>query len=152
MISKSIRCELVCIVPVFNFKNCSKAALQYHVYIISFICSYNHLITNYINYLYLDYHQINHHDCNQALQLYPMPLLSPPPPSISPPPITDPRSPKQHPRNPPTDRCAYQHAVDTFMRSCAGYCVATFVLGIGDRHPSNIMVTQSGQVCVELGG
>lgn len=40
----------------------------------------------------------------------------------------------------------YEEAIDTFTRSCAGYCVATFVLGIGDRHPENIMVTEEGQV------
>ena len=40
----------------------------------------------------------------------------------------------------------YEQAIDAFTRSCAGYCVATFVMGIGDRHSENIMVTQEGLV------
>jgi phosphatidylinositol-4,5-bisphosphate 3-kinase len=37
-------------------------------------------------------------------------------------------------------------AIDLFTRSCAGYCVITYVLGVADRHPDNIMVNERGQV------
>ncbi|KJE93282.1 phosphoinositide-3-kinase gamma catalytic subunit [Capsaspora owczarzaki ATCC 30864] len=45
----------------------------------------------------------------------------------------------------PTD-ADFNRAVETFTLSCAGYCVATYVLGIGDRHNDNIMVTKSGHL------
>ena len=37
-------------------------------------------------------------------------------------------------------------ARDNYTRSCAGYCIASYVLGLGDRHPSNIMVRKKGEL------
>lgn len=39
-----------------------------------------------------------------------------------------------------------ERAINEFTLSCAGYCVATYVLGIADRHPNNIMVKTNGQM------
>ncbi|XP_051805678.1 phosphatidylinositol 4,5-bisphosphate 3-kinase catalytic subunit gamma isoform [Acanthochromis polyacanthus] len=40
----------------------------------------------------------------------------------------------------------HYNTVEKFVKSCAGYCVATYVLGIGDRHNDNIMISDQGNL------
>ncbi|EDR30134.1 phosphatidylinositol 3-kinase catalytic subunit gamma, putative [Entamoeba dispar SAW760] len=39
-----------------------------------------------------------------------------------------------------------KNAIENFTYSCAGYCVATYVIGVGDRHNDNIMVSKDGHL------
>tara|TARA_R110002050_G_scaffold122876_1_gene241443 strand:- start:576 stop:1421 length:846 start_codon:yes stop_codon:yes gene_type:complete len=45
-----------------------------------------------------------------------------------------------------TSGLPFSRVVENFMFSCAGYTVASFVLGLGDRHNDNIMVRKSGHL------
>ncbi|OXB69669.1 UNVERIFIED_CONTAM: hypothetical protein H355_009671 [Colinus virginianus] len=37
--------------------------------------------------------------------------------------------------------------LENFIRSCAGYCLITYLLGIGDRHTDNILLFRDGRLC-----
>ncbi|ALC42493.1 Pi3K59F [Drosophila busckii] len=36
--------------------------------------------------------------------------------------------------------------MDTYIKSCAGYCVITYLLGVGDRHLDNLLLTTNGKL------
>lgn len=37
-----------------------------------------------------------------------------------------------------------KEAMDAFVKSCAGYCVITYILGVGDRHLDNLLLAPDG--------
>ncbi|MCJ1286146.1 Phosphatidylinositol (PI) 3-kinase [Xylographa opegraphella] len=37
-----------------------------------------------------------------------------------------------------------KEAMDTYIKSCAGYCVVTYLLGVGDRHLDNLLLAPDG--------
>ncbi|ERF76013.1 hypothetical protein EPUS_08267 [Endocarpon pusillum Z07020] len=37
-----------------------------------------------------------------------------------------------------------KEVMDTYIKSCAGYCVITYILGVGDRHLENLLLSPTG--------
>ncbi|XP_061389541.1 phosphatidylinositol 3-kinase catalytic subunit type 3 [Musca vetustissima] len=49
----------------------------------------------------------------------------------------------------PCDSAPYgilPETMDTYIKSCAGYCVITYLLGVGDRHLDNLLLTTNGKL------
>lgn len=36
--------------------------------------------------------------------------------------------------------------MDSYVKSCAGYCVITYLLSVGDRHLDNLLLAESGNL------
>uniref|UniRef100_A0A8C5CV13 Phosphatidylinositol 3-kinase catalytic subunit type 3 n=1 Tax=Gadus morhua TaxID=8049 RepID=A0A8C5CV13_GADMO len=52
-------------------------------------------------------------------------------------------------RHAPSEKGPYgisPEVMDTYVKSCAGYCVITYILGVGDRHLDNLLLTKTGKL------
>jgi phosphatidylinositol 3-kinase len=51
---------------------------------------------------------------------------------------------KQHNPDPRAYQGVRKETLETFVKSCAGYCVITYILGVGDRHLENLLLAPDG--------
>lgn len=52
---------------------------------------------------------------------------------------------QQHNPDPSGPLGIRKETMDTYIKSCAGYCVITYILGVGDRHLDNLLLQPNGR-------